>query len=84
MRTDCRKEQLIEHLRKQGFVVGKTASGFVAVDDDGIVFTVSIAATHVQMVHPRTGQLCEHRARGIPDPKWFDGMAGEFVDWAKG
>ena len=71
------------HLRKQGFTVAQTASGFIAVDQDGIVFTVSPMRTHVQMVHPQTGQFCEHRARGMPDTGWFDSITDEFVDWSK-
>ena len=88
MHTDTRsilakKGLLMEHLTKQGFTVALTHTGFIAVDQDGIVFTVSPVRTHVQMVHPKTGQLSEHRSRGMPDTDWFDSVADEFVDWSK-
>lgn len=72
---------LMKHLRVQGFTVARTATGFIAVDEDGIIFNVSPVRTHVSSVHPVTQQYMEHRAPNQPDPEWFDDMIQEFVAW---
>ncbi len=75
---------VIDHLRNQGFTVGQTERGFVAVDDDGVIFTVSPGRTHVCIVHPRNGQYMEHRCNGLPDVEWFDDLTNEMVQFSKG
>lgn len=75
--------RLMDYLRAQGFTVARTATGFMAIDDDGIIFNVSPVRTHVSAVHPVTEQYMEERTPGQPDPKWFDAMIEEFVTWSK-
>lgn len=76
------RDMLIKHLVKEGFNVGKTQRGFVAVDEDGIVFNVSPGRAQVCRVHPITGQVMENRHKGMPDTHWFDWMISECVIWA--
>ena len=78
-----KRVRLMDHLRAQGFTVARTATGFIAVDEDGIIFNVSPVRTHVCVVHPVTEQYMEERTAGQPDPKWFDAMIEEFVTWSK-
>jgi hypothetical protein len=75
---------LMDHLRSEGFTVGKTERGFVAVDEDGVIFTCSPGRTHVCIVHSKNEQYMEHRCNGLPDPEWFDEMTNEMVQFAKG
>ena len=78
-----KKSLLMKHLRDQGFVVAQTQHGFTAVDEDGVVFTVSPVRTHVCIVHPKSGKYHELRARGMPDPKWFDQFTDHMVQFSK-
>jgi len=78
-----KKAILIKHLRKQGFTVAQTQHGFTAVDEDGVVFTVSPIRTHVCIVHPKTGKYYELRARGMPDPKLFDFFTDHMIQYAQ-
>ena len=78
-----KRVRLMDYLRAQGFTVARTATGFMAIDEDGIIFNVSPVRTHVCAVHPLTEQYMEERIAGQPDPKWFDAMIEEFVTWSK-
>ena len=80
---DAKRNLLMNYLRDQGFNVARTHSGFVAVDEDGIVFTVSPVRTHVTIMHPVTQEITERRRRGQPDPEWFDDACIELTTWAK-
>ena len=80
---DAKRNLLMKYLRDQGFNVARTHSGFVAVDEDGIVFTVSPVRTHVTIMHPVTQEITERRHRGQPDPEWFDEACIELTTWSK-
>jgi hypothetical protein len=82
--TIDKRSVLMDHLRSQGFTVGKTERGFIAVDDDGVIFTCSPGRTHVCVVHSQNDQYMEHRCNGLPDPEWFDDMTNEMVQFSKG
>jgi len=84
MTIESRRFAVMDHLRNQGFTVGQTERGFVAVDDDGVIFTVSPGRTHVCIVHPKNGQYMEHRCNGMPDIQWFDDFTNEMVQFTKG
>lgn len=77
-----RRNLLMRHLTAEGFTVGRTEHGFVAVDDDGIVFTVSPVRTHVCRVDPVTEKIMEIRTIGMPDTAWCNRMISELGIWA--
>ena len=84
MTVESKRFVVMDYLCSQGFTVGQTERGFVAVDDDGVIFTVSPGRSHVCIVNPQSGQYMEHRCNGLPDPKWFDDMTNEMVQFSKG
>ena len=79
----AKRALLIEYLEGRGYLVGRTHSGFVAVDGDGIVFTVSPCRTHGTIAHQQSGELHEVRARGQASPEWFEQAEGTLIEWAK-
>jgi hypothetical protein len=85
--ADRRYENWLTQLHSAGKVYGllyrDELAGFIAVDEDGIIFNVSPVRTHVCAVHPLTEQYMEERTAGQPDSKWFDAMIEEFVTWSK-
>lgn len=89
MRTGTRpllakRDILMQHLRDQGFTVALTATGFIAVDEDGVVFNVSPARTHCVVVHPVSGIVIERKVAGQAEIEWLDRVCGDMVEWLKG
>ena len=80
----AKREVLMQHLRDQGFTVALTATGFIAVDDDGVVFNVSPARTHCVVVHPVSGIVIERKVAGQAEIEWLDRVCGDMVEWLKG
>lgn len=74
----------MQHLRDQGFTVALTATGFIAVDEDGVVFNVSPARTHCVVVHPVSGIVIERKVAGQAEIEWLDRVCGDMVEWLKG
>jgi hypothetical protein len=71
------------YLKANGFSIGEINTGFVAIDDDGIVFLCSKCRVCAQVKHPQSGQFnIEHR-RGIPDIGWFDKQISAFTVWTQ-
>lgn len=71
------------HLMMNGFRIGLTNTGFVAVDCDGIVFTCSKFRTSVQVCHPQTGHNRIEYLRSIPSKEWCDKHIDEFTIWTQ-
>jgi hypothetical protein len=80
----AKREVIMQHLRDQGFTVALTATGFVAVDEDGVVFNVSPARTHCSVVHPVSGIVIDRKVAGQADIEWLDRVCGDMVEWLKG
>jgi len=75
---------VIDHLRDQGFTVGQTERGFVAVDDDGVIFTCSPGRTMSASFTPRTASTWNTAAMDCLTSngsmtsrmKWFNSQRG--------
>lgn len=79
----AKRALLMDYLQSRGYLIGRTHSGFVAVDGDGIVFTVSPCRTYGTISHPQSGELRELRARGQAEPEWFEETEATLIEWAK-
>jgi hypothetical protein len=71
------------HLKANGFSVGEINTGFVALDDDGIVFLVSKYRTSVQARHPESGKYNIESRRLIPSIEWFDEQIARLTAWTQ-
>ena len=75
--------QLATYFSHEGFTVGRTATGIVAVDDDGIVIQVSPFRTSVQVRHTIHGRFREEYVKKLPTPDWFTVRIPVLMKWAK-
>lgn len=71
------------HLKTNGFSVGEINTGFVALDDDGIVFLCSKYRTSVQVRHPQSGKYNIESRRLIPNVEWFDEQIARLTAWTQ-
>ena len=76
-------DQLALYLAHEGFTVGRTATGIVAVDDDGIVIQVSPFRTSVQVRHRIHGRFREEYVKKLPTADWFTVRIPVLMKWAK-
>ena len=76
-------DQLALYLAHEGFTVGRTATGIVAVDQDGIVIQVSPFRTSVQVRHRIHGRFREEYVKKLPTADWFTVRIPVLMKWAK-
>ena len=76
-------DQLALYLAHEGFTVGRTATGIVAVDQDGIVIQVSPFRTSVQVRHTIHGRFREEYVKKLPTADWFTVRIPVLMKWAK-
>ena len=75
--------QLATYFAHEGFTVGRTATGIVAVDQDGIVIQVSPFRTSVQVRHRIHGRFREEYVKKLPTADWFTVRIPVLMKWAK-
>lgn len=75
--------QLATYFAHEGFTVGRTATGIVAVDQDGIVIQVSPFRTSVQVRHRIHGRFREEYVKKLPTPDWFTVRIPVLMKWAQ-
>ena len=75
--------QLATYFAQEGFTVGRTATGIVAVDQDGIVIQVSPFRTSVQVRHRIHGRFREEYVKKLPTADWFTVRIPVLVKWAQ-
>ncbi len=71
------------YLRHEGFTVGQTKNGFVAVDDDGIVIQATPYRTSAQIFHPTLKIYREEYALYIQETYWFAEKLPLLTEWSK-
>ena len=76
-------DQLALYLAHEGFTVGRTATGIVAVDQDGIVIQISPFRTSVQVRHRIHGRFREEYVKKLPTADWFTVRIPVLVKWAQ-
>ena len=76
-------DQLALYLAHEGFTVGRTATGIVAVDLDGIVIQVSPFRTSVQVRHRIHGRFREEYVKKLPTTDWFTVRIPVLMKWAQ-
>jgi hypothetical protein len=76
-------DQLALYLAHEGFTVGRTATGIVAVDQDGIVIQVSPFRTSVQVRHRIHGRFREEYVKKLPTADWFTVRIPVLMKWAQ-
>jgi hypothetical protein len=60
-----------------------THTGFVAVDEDGVVFIVSPFRTSGQIYHPILNVFREEYAKKLPETYWFQEAMNTLTAWVK-
>ena len=70
----------VMYLEHEGFIVGQTKNGFVAVDDDGIVIQATPYRTSAQVFHPTLKIYREEYALYIQEPYWFAEKVQQLVE----
>ena len=75
--------QLATYFAHEGFTVGRTATGIVAVDQDGIVIQVSPFRTSVQVRHRIHGRFREEYVKKLPTTDWFTTRIPMLMSWAQ-
>ncbi len=73
---------LVMYLRGEGFTVGMTHTGFIAIDLEGVVFQVSPFRTSAQIQHPIHKRFREEYSRKLPQTHWFDERMEILIKWA--
>ena len=73
---------LVMYLRGEGFMVGMTHTGFVAIDAEGVVFQVSPFRTSAQIQHTIHKRFREEYSRKLPETLWFDKQMETLIKWA--
>ena len=81
--SKLRLARAADYLRHEGFAVGMTHTGFVAVDEDGVVFIVSPFSTSAQIYHPILNVFREEYAQKLPETHWFQTTMNTLLSWAK-
>ena len=75
--------QLATYFAHEGFTVGRTATGIVAVDQDGIVIQVSPFRTSVQVRHRIHGRFRKEYVKKLPTTDWFTVRIPMLMSWAQ-
>jgi hypothetical protein len=73
---------LMQYLKLQGFHCAITASGFTAIDEDGIMFTCSTART-VGTSLDSHGKVHVCKVRGQAPTVWFDKATAALTEFCK-
>ena len=73
----------VMYLEHEGFTVGQTKTGFVAVDNDGIVIQATPYRTSAQVFHPVLKIYREEYALYIQETYWFAEKVALLTEWAK-
>ncbi len=73
----------VMYLEHEGFTVGQTKNGFVAVDDDGIVIQATPYRTSAQIFHPKLKIYREEYALYIQETYWFAEKLPLLTEWSK-
>jgi len=73
----------VMYLEHEGFTVGQTKNGFVAVDDDGIVIQATPFRTSAQIFHPKLKIYREEYALYIQETYWFAEKLPLLTEWSK-
>lgn len=74
--------ELMRYLKLQGFHCAITASGFTAIDEDGIMFTCSTART-VGTSLDSNGKVHVCKVRGQAPTVWFDKATAALTEFCK-
>ena len=87
MRTNSRvtmqhREQVMFYLKNEGFLCGYTKTGFIGVDDDGIVIQCTPYRTSAQIRHNTTRRIREEYVKKVPTTDWFTRIIDELTQWA--
>ena len=73
----------VMYLEHEGFTVGQTKTGFVAVDNDGIVIQATPYRTSAQVFHPVLKIYREEYALYIQETYWFAEKVALLTEWSK-
>ena len=73
----------VMYLEHEGFTVGQTKYGFVAVDQDGIVIQATPYRTSAQVFHPVLKIYREEYALYIQETYWFAEKVALLTEWSK-
>ena len=73
----------VMYLVHEGFTVGQTKYGFVAVDQDGIVIQATPFRTSAQVFHPILKIYREEYALYIQETYWFAEKVALLTEWSK-
>ena len=73
----------VMYLEHEGFTVGQTRTGFVAVDNDGIVIQATPYRTSAQIFHPALKIYREEYALYIQETYWFAEKVALLTEWSK-
>lgn len=71
------------YLKCEGFAVGLTHTGLVAVDEDGVVIQASPFRTSAQIYHPVLKVFREEYEPRLPEIYWFSERIALLMEWAK-
>ena len=71
------------YLEHQGFTVGQTKYGFVAVDQDGIVIQATPYHTSAQVFHSVLKIYREEYALSLQETYWFAEKVSLLTEWSK-
>ena len=74
---------LMRYLKSEGFTVGRTRTGFIAVDAQGVVFECSPWRTYGSVKHLLQAEDCVERidTKGIPLASWFTATIDHLRKW---
>jgi hypothetical protein len=73
----------VMYLEHEGFTVGQTTTGFVAVDQDGIVIQATPYRTSAQVFHPVLKIYREEYALSLQETYWFAEKVSLLTEWSK-
>ena len=71
------------YLKCEGFAVGLTHTGLVAVDEDGVVIQASPFRTSAQIYHPVLKVFREEYEPRLPEIYWFSERIALLMEWAQ-
>lgn len=75
-------ESISMYLKSEGFTIGVTHTGFVAVDAEGVVIQCSPFRTSAQIQHPIHKRFKEEYSRKLPSAQWFTERMDMLIKWA--
>jgi len=73
----------VSYLKCEGFSVGLTHTGLVAVDEDGVVIQASPFRTSAQIYHPVLKVFREEYEPRLPEIYWFSERIALLMEWAQ-